>query len=688
MPLLTIALLPTTEPVAGPDLNGENPRDYVTDCGSLTESTPEPAETAVLAGDVQSVTLDSHDAQIESVAASAHMTAVAWTQDGGVYVGINRGRGGFEIARVDDGANPDLAISGVAWLHLIYEKQGAIYYRALDGCCHPVDDISLIFGILGTDPQMEVNLSNWAHIVHVSRGRPQHIIHMGADNWFPVPLPAANDFSLSTTGESLQFLLTTDSVVQLQSMYLTANPVYQWLQQAVWPIEGDLQGPAHFAFSKPAGVINYHDDTGAVPYWMVVAWVERFAGAVLPVTDTLIPVYEVVNPLYPDQLANPDQIADSMNAVRWHGDNNPYDAGLLQTIAVTSTPLRVQAQVKTIASDNAAAQVRIGIDPDGDSGPFSTGVVWSSPLDNLGEFTTISLETAVSGSRATLFLRDTQDALCAKAIAVWDHLEVTSGGAVIRSASFEGACNPEGVVIDIPEGWTAFYDKSYISDAAVQTTYRVDAGWSPDRSLALSDKQVITENREMPIGVTGALRLDNIAFSHICESGDSLVGTTFQCYGRPYFTCCVAVAIYCTNAPVDPVLPRDLMRPTINLAALHDHASNGQMVLVWDMLQADHERKDIAAFDRLIGAARPKGKVTLIRYTAAQHSDLDLFGPPAPSDGGDARIGALCRWGFAGDQKRTSGDARDAVLSLHPDPSPETFVVASEKETMFAGMYE
>lgn len=100
--------------------------------------------------------------------------------------------------------------------------------------------------------------------------------------------------------------------------------------------------------------------------------------------------------------------------------------------------------------------MRIGIDPDGGSGPFSTGVVWSSPLDNLGEFTTISLETAVSGSRATLFLRDTQDALCAKAVAVWDHVEVTSGGAVIRSASFEGACNPQGVVIDIPEGWTAF----------------------------------------------------------------------------------------------------------------------------------------------------------------------------------------------------------------------------------------
>ncbi len=693
MPLLTIALLPTTEPVAGPDLNGENPRDYVyaSDCvSSLAESTPKTAETAILAvltEAVQNVTLDSHDAQIESVAASAHMTAVAWTQDGGVYVRNSWGKGGFEIARVDDSANPDVAISGVSRLHLVYEKQGAIYYRASDGSSHPADDISLIFGILGTGPQIEVDLSNWARIVHMSLGGPQHIIHMGADNWFPVPLPAANGFSLVATCEFLQFLLITDSDVQLHSMYLAVNPVYQCVQRAVWPIEGDLQGPAHFAFSKPAGVINYHDDNGAVPYWMAVSWVERFAGAVLPVTDTLIPVYEMVNPLYPDQLANPDQIADGMNAVGWHGDNNPCNAGLLQTIAVTSTPLCVQAQVKRIASDNAAAQVRIGIDPGGGSGLFSTGVVWSSPLDNPGEFTTINLETAVSGNPATLFLRATQDALCANAVAVWDHVEVTTSGAVIRNASFEGAFNPQGVVI-IPEGWTAFYDKSSTSDATVQITYRVYAGWLPDRGLTLSDKQDITENREMTTGVTGALRPDSIAFSHICESGDPLVGTALQCYGRRYFTCCAAGATDRTDAPGDPVFPRDLIRPANNLAARQDHASNGQMVLVWDMLQADHERKDIAVFDRLIAAACPKGKVIPIRSTAARQSDLDLFGPPTPSDGGNARIGALCRRRFVGDQKRTSGDARDAALPLHPDPSRKTVVEAPEEGTMFEGVYE
>ncbi|MFO7684349.1 MAG: hypothetical protein R6X34_30330, partial [Chloroflexota bacterium] len=157
----------------------------------------------------------------------------------------------------------------------------------------------------------------------------------------------------------------------------------------------------------------------------------------------------------------------------------------------------------------------------------------------------------------------------------------------------------------------------------------------------------------------------NIAFFHICESGDPLVGTIFQCYGRPNFTCCAAGAIDCTDALGDPVFTRDLTRPTINLAALQDLASNGQKVLVWDTLQADHERKDIAVLDRLIGAARPKGKITLIRSTVAKQSDLDLFGPPAPLDGGDARMDALCWWESVGGQKRTSGDARNAVLPTY-----------------------
>lgn len=97
-----ITLLPTAEPVIDPHLAGENPQDYLYDdpCGRRSGApTPEPAEPAIRTGAVRNVTLDSHDAQVEAVAASAHMTAVAWTDEDGVYVGISRGQGGFAVRR-------------------------------------------------------------------------------------------------------------------------------------------------------------------------------------------------------------------------------------------------------------------------------------------------------------------------------------------------------------------------------------------------------------------------------------------------------------------------------------------------------------------------------------------------------------------------------------------------------------
>ncbi len=606
-----ITLLPTAEPVTDPDLAQENPQDYLYDdpCGlDLEEPTPVPDEPALSTGDVRNVTLDSHDAQVESVAASAHMTAVAWTDEGDVYVGISRGQGGFEVARVDSGTNPDLAISGVNRLHLVYEQDGMIHYRVADGNTHPADT-AVLFSTFGSDPEIEVDLSNWAHIVYRNFGGLQHIVHLGPDNWFPVPLPPADTFSLTSTGESLQLLLTTGAEVQVHSLYFTDAPVYQWTLRSAWPIEGELQGKAYLAYNKPGGVVDYYDYDGEEPYWMATSWVEQFEDTTPAQTDTHIPVYEVVNPLYPDQLANPDQIFDGLNASRWYGDDAPYDAGLWQTITVNSSPLTVQAQVKVIADTAANPQLQIGLDPIGGTDPFSPDVVWSAPLAGPNNFTPISLTAIVPGTSATLFLRATQDVPGATAVAIWDAVEVTGGAADIQNPSFEGAFVPQGVVVDIPDGWTAFYDDTYSSDidsgATARDIYRVYAAWSADRGNTWSEKQAITENAELAAGTTGALRPmvypaittrtepDSIAFFYIYESGDPPPNTSFLRYGRPYVTRCEAGTTNCTDRPGEPIFPRDLVRPTIDLAAVQDHTSDDQVVLVWDALQADYESKDI-----------------------------------------------------------------------------------------------
>lgn len=606
-----IILLPTARPVLDPDLSSDNPQAYLFEdpCGLASDiPTSEPDEAVIHTGPVRNVTLDSHDAQIEDVAANAHMTAVTWTAQGGVYVGISRGQGGFEVARVDDGEDPDLAVSGVNRLHLVYEHEGAIHYRVADGNTHPAAT-SILFSTFGADPEIEIDLSNWAHIVYRDLGGPQHIVHLGPDNWFPVSLPPADTFSLTSTGESLQLLLTTSTEVHLYSLFFTDAPVYQWALRAAWPVTGERQGPAHLAYHKPAGVIDYYDYDGEEPYWMVAAWVERFADTTPPEPDSLIPVYEVVNPLYPDQLANPDQIMDGLNATRWHGHDAPYDAGLWQTFPVNSDLLTVQAYAKTLADAQATPQLQMGLDPTGGTNPFGEAVIWSDPIPGPGEFTPITISAPIPGDTATLFLRATQNVPGATAVAIWDGVTVTAGEAVMQNPSFEESFAPQGVVENIPAGWTAFYDDTYSqeidSDAAARDTYRVYAAWSQDRGITWSEKQAITENTTLAAGTSGAFRPlvypaistrtdpDSTTFFYIYESGDPPAGTSFRRYGRPYATVCQAGTNTCTDMPGEPVFPRELVRPTINLAAVQDQASEGNVVLVWDSLQADYESKDI-----------------------------------------------------------------------------------------------
>lgn len=604
-----ITLMPTSEPNEDPNIDDENVQDYVyaQECERAI-ATSEPAEPVVRMGQMKNITLDNHDAQIESVATSAHMTAVAWTQEGGIYVGISRGSGSFEIDRIGDGSNPDLAISKADRLHLVYENNGAIYYRTADNNDHPADNDTITFGILGTEPQIEVDLSNWAHIVYKSLGQPKHIVHMGGENWFTVPLPTADNFSLTSTGESLQLVTTTHSEIQLHNMFLTENPIYQWTTRASWSIDGDLQGSAQIAYNKPEHVVNYSDYDGET-YWVSVSWVERFEDTVFPEQDTLIPIYEMVNPLYPDQLGNPDQLAHGMNATRWHGDHNPYDAGLMQTIAANGN-LGVQVQAKAIPGDGAQVHMQIGIDPTGGSDPFSNNVVWSTNVTNPESFTTISLETAVSGGSATVFLRATQTTADIHAVAIFDHVEVTNGDASIQNASFEEGFTEQGVLADVPNGWTAFFDDTYTnvidSEAIPRDVYRVYGAWSSDRGVNWSGKEIITENRELAAGTTGALRAevypviltstepDEIAFFYVHESGDPPVDTSFLRYGRPYLTRCEAGTTNCTDTPGEPLFSRNQIRPTTNLIAVSDHHSgDGKVVLLWETLQTDYESKDV-----------------------------------------------------------------------------------------------
>ena len=67
------------------------------------------------------------------------MLAVAWIQEEAVYVALSRGGNHFQVRRVDAGDDVSLAFSRANRLHVAYEQDGRILYRAADQGTHPAD---------------------------------------------------------------------------------------------------------------------------------------------------------------------------------------------------------------------------------------------------------------------------------------------------------------------------------------------------------------------------------------------------------------------------------------------------------------------------------------------------------------------------------------------------------------------
>ena len=68
--------------------------------------------------------------------------------------------------------------------------------------------------------------------------------------------------------------------------------------------------------------------------WVDASWVTKRPFPDPPLPLYIQPIYEAVNPLFPNQIANPQYIYQGLNAVRWHSEDSLFDAGLKQTISL------------------------------------------------------------------------------------------------------------------------------------------------------------------------------------------------------------------------------------------------------------------------------------------------------------------------------------------------------------------
>lgn len=588
-------------------------------CGIVPAAAPTQAPAQLTAANVRNLTTDIHDAELASIAIGDDILGAAWINQGNLYVGIARGGNQLQVQRVDTAVSASLTFSPINRLHLAYEKDGRIYYIATDEGLHPSAETAILVSENGTNPRIALDSSGWAHIFFQNSILLRQAIHSTSDEWIigDILQVAAVDKEQSAVsypddpttpwndyGFLVGYIWSWDTTeVRVANYTSDSGTSWEWDTVASFLVaDGEtLTCHAEVGYSS-----NKHPVSGEGESWAYVAWVTKRPNPNPTSTNFTLPTYETVNPLAPDQLANPAQIYAGLNATRWGTADSPHDAGLYQTIAITDTtaPVTFRVQVKAISG---STQAIIGIDPTGGTDAQSPDIIWSTAVSTPTDWTQLTVSTLATGPTATIFLRSLQDQFGQGGMAAWDVAEVENG--VVANGSFEGGFIPT-LTGDIPEGWTYFYQdyfRDQVDPSWNRDEYTLYAAWSADNGRSWSSPFVVTRNATPTAGTTGALgacaypilNLSNnppsVSFLYSYESGDPPPGTDFLRYGRPYLTHCTLGTADCTDEPGIPLLSRDLIRPTVGLLAVADPFALDKALLAWESLQPDYESRDLYA---------------------------------------------------------------------------------------------
>lgn len=616
----SITIVPTATRQTDPDLfSPPSPPDGGD--GATYCPTPIPVETPVgefpeqfVTTEVVNLSLDVANQDLAATAVGDDMMAVAWINDGDIYVALSRGGNHFQVRQVDSGGSVSLAFSRANRLHMAYEKDGRILYRAADQGTHPADVAPLIVEDVvhpvtnGRSPQVVVDELNWAHVVYEQDGSIFKAKHLSNETWLtqfvaygtnPAVMPFYNEKELILWGIptgtywfGIIMAAPYNGEIRL-FRYLSWFNV--WEQMSAFPIPAgeELTGSVGLDFLA----------VSEEEAWVYASWVTKrpFPEPLLP--PYAQPVYEAANPLYPDQIANPDHIYEGLNAVRWRSEDTPFAAGIRQTINVSDPngTITFEAWGLVETAVDADMFLQIGIDPTAGHNADSPAVIWSNTATPT-DFTQLSVSVLAQGVTATIFLRGTLNTPDVPGTAVWDSAVIQNGSGV--NLDFEGPFVLQDS-ITVPEGWTAWYQDSGNTPPGGRDGYTVYAAWSDNGGSGWTGPEAVTANRDLSGGTTGAIRPDvtpiisiatdppSASFFYIYETGDPPPDTTFLRFGRPYQTQCDLGTANCTDAPGTPLLPRNVVRPSYRLLAASDPFNPDRAILAWDSLQTDVTNKDV-----------------------------------------------------------------------------------------------
>ena len=602
----TIKPAPTATRLNDPDLSKAPESSSGGSIGAFCP-TPQPISTAAtdypeqfVATELVNLSINPDDQEIEAVAVGDDMLAVAWLTDGNIQIALSRGGSHFQVREIGSGEAISLVFSAVNRLHVTYEKDGQIFYRAADEGTHPAD-VDSEFVADGTNPTVILNQFNYAQIVFEVGNEFHHAAQFMRESWQIGRIDGASagsDANFTQFGSHLDlgYLIAYRGAggdVHLAEWKTTPYgffPTWQPIQTVSIPAGEEL-------YSRVG--VDYLEDSDN--RWAVASWVTFRPNPNPPTPLFSAPIFEPANPLYPTEIGNPSHLHSGLNAARWKNDPlrpKPYSAGLYQTVAVGSgSPIRLAAW--GIGDSNK----RIGIDPTGGSDSNSASIIWSaSSMSN--QFTEFSVSTLANGSQITVYLEGIFSESETSAMTVWDSVDL-QGGSLIN-AGFEGSFASQNGQ-QIPNGWTAYFEDGSFAPVTADAIYTVYSSWSSNGGASWSAPIEVIQNRETSGSLSGAIPLDvfplisaetenpTVSFVYLYAAGNPPADSEFIRFGRPYMAQCDLISAECSQSPGDPLLEREIVRPVTQLVSAKDALDSGRATIVWTSRQSDTVSHDIFA---------------------------------------------------------------------------------------------
>jgi hypothetical protein len=595
VPTITPTPTPTATPPPLPWCTPTPTPDAPAPIPSLTPSSGGSGIGAATDGTgVSSLSISPENQELLAVAVGPGKTAVAWQENGVIYLSTSKGESLAAAQPVALGEQASLAFSKTGRrLHMAYVRDGFIHYRA-GSDINGLDQAPEERVTAGQQPYLVVDNEGFAHLFYIAGDTVYHRAQ-AAGAWLPTTVVGSGTgVSAVVTGSG--YLLAAVAAHNGVDVYQRLGG--QWLRRAQYIPESSLHGPPQI---------------GTDGDWVYLAWVTEELDPVSDAWPRRRPEYKPAAPFV-------NRIHAGNNAQQYFTTYGVHTAGVYQQFATSpGTELTATAYFMAWSCDGCSGagpeepnppslhpanmQVQICLDPYGGVDASNPLLLCSAPNNTLDAWTPITVSAVASAATATLFLRSNPDLPRGNNDLYWDSVTV-SGGTIVNGGFERAFPSWQGIgELKVAEGWIPFY----IEDPPAgqrSGRYEVHLAWSGDEGISWSPEQMVAINAQDSNEKTGSIGPyaypvvdaagERVAVVFLYNEGDpTFSGGTIR-YGRPSVVVCAVGTSTCwPDQSGARLLPASTNRPAVTLQV---KAMNGTAVVAWDAYQGSlAQNKDVFA---------------------------------------------------------------------------------------------